>query len=291
MTDTAPALYRMPMGDSAFLAFHDGYVARDLPAGFIRNASDAETAQAMQEAGMPAGKLVLSFTVFALEQGGRLTLFDAGFGENGPPTAGRLAAALAAGGYAPADVDRVLVSHFHGDHILGLIRRDGTPSYPDAKVLVPTPERDFWMDDARMAAAPDGLRPTFEAARRVLGALGTRVGTFGWGDEPVPGVRALQLDGHTPGMTGFDITAGGERVLYVADVSNTPAVFARHPDWQAGFDIDGPRATETRTRLFAEAAAGHWRLAFYHAPFPAIGTLAPVGDRYAWCPRIWGAEG
>lgn len=286
---TVPAYYKTRVGDLTVIALHEGTVSRDLPADFIRNAPVDEMARALQESGMAVGKLTITFTVFAIDHGGELTLIDAGFGENGPPTAGRMGANLAAAGYAAEQVTTILVSHFHGDHISGLITREGTPAFPNARVLVPQAEWEFWMDDARMAAAPDGQKPNFALVRKIFDALGDRVARYSTGDEPVVGIRALDLRGHTPGMSGFEIASNGARLLFVADVSNNPTVFARHPDWQAAFDIDGPQANKTRQRIFADAAMSHTRLAFYHAPFPAIGTLAPVGDAYAWCPTIWGA--
>jgi glyoxylase-like metal-dependent hydrolase (beta-lactamase superfamily II) len=285
-----PAFYRTRVGKLSVIALHDGVVERDQPPGFIRGVPDDAVGLALQQAGMAPGKLTLTFTVLAIDSAGELTLIDAGFGQNGPPTAGRMTANLIAAGYRAAQVSNILISHFHGDHVSGLITRDGTPAFADARVLVPQPEWAYWMDDAAMAAAPEGLQPAFTLARKVFGILADRVIPFAWGDEPVPGIRAIGLGGHTPGMTGFAIDSEGERLVFVADLSNNPCVFARHPDWQASFDIDGSRAAETRRREFAGHARAHTRLAFYHAPFPGIGTLAPMGDAYTWCPEPWGAR-
>jgi len=284
-----PAFYRTRVGKLSVVALHDGIVERVQPPGFIRDVPDDTVGLALRQAGMAPGKLTLTFTVLAIDNAGQLTLIDAGFGENGPPTAGRMMGNLVAAGYHSGQVSNILISHFHGDHISGLITRDGDPAFPDARVLVPHPEWAYWMDDAEMAAAPDGLKPTFLLARKVFGALADRVVPFAWGDEPVPGIRAYGLGGHTPGMTGFAIESEGERLVFVADLSNTPCVFARHPDWQSAFDIDGPKTVETRRREFAAHAGAQTRLAFYHAPFPGLGTLAPMGEAYAWCPEIWGS--
>lgn len=285
-----PAYYKTRVGKLTVIALHDGIVVRDLPSGFIRNASDEATGLALRQSGMTPGKLTLAFTVLAIDHGGELTLIDTGFGENGPPTTGRTTTNLVAAGYDVGQVSTILISHFHGDHISGLITRGGKPAFPNARVLVPQPEWDFWMSETGMHAASEGLKPNFALARKVFGILAERVERFVWGDEPVPGIRAFDLGGHTPGMTGFDIGSDGARLLFMADVSNNPTVFARHPDWQAIFDMDGPKAAETRHRVFAEVAAAQTRLAFYHAPFPAIGTLAPLGGAYAWCPAIWGSD-
>ncbi len=113
--------------------------------------------------------------------------------------------------------------------------------------------------------------------------------TFEWGSEPVPGILALGLPGHTPGHTGFRISSVGESLTVGGDASNQPAIFALHPDWHAAFDFDGPRAAQSRRSLFTELANSHERVALTHAPFPAIGTLAPVGDGFFWCPEMWQA--
>jgi glyoxylase-like metal-dependent hydrolase (beta-lactamase superfamily II) len=292
MTQSHPvsAFYKTRVGNLTVIALHDGVVIRDLAPGFIHKVPDTDVQKALLESGMPPGKLILSFTVLAIDHGSDLTLIDAGFGQNGPATTGLMAANLVAAGYHVGQVSTILVSHFHSDHISGLMTRDGAPSFPAASVMVPQPEWDYWMDDSRMDAAPEGLKPTFALVRKIFGALGDRVVKFAWGEQPVPGIRASDLSGHTPGMTGFEIESEGDRLTFVADITNNPTVFARHPDWQSGFDMDGPKTVETRQRVFVEAAAAETRLAFYHAPFPAIGTLAAIGDAYAWCPTIWGAE-
>ena len=136
----------------------------------------------------------------------------------------------------------MLVSHFHTDHVAGLISKDGLSVFANAKVLVPNPELTYRMDDEREKSAPANLQPYHKLSRRVMSALSTVIRVFEWGQKVLPGIVAIQADSHTPGQTAFKITLGSDQLLYVAEITNNPMVFARHPDWSASFDMDPARS-------------------------------------------------
>ncbi len=283
----APGFFRYTLGDFQAIALHDGVLTRDRPSGFVRNAGDAAVGAAFAEAGMPADKLTLTFHPLAIQTPSGTVLIDTGFGESGPPTTGHLVANLAAAGIAPGDVTTVVISHLHGDHILGLRRKDGSPTYPNARVMVPGLECDYWFDDAAMNAAPEAARSNFEIARKTMDGFDLQ--RFAWGDEILPGFTSVQADGHTPGMSAIEITSGGDTLLYVADITNNPLLFIRHPEWQAMFDVDPEQTIKTRRRLLDRAAAERLRLHFFHAPFPATAYVAKNGDAYEYLPALWTA--
>jgi len=283
----APGFFRYALGQFTAIALNDGTLTRDRPDGFVRNAGDADVGMAFAEAGMPADKLTLTFNPLAIETPNGVVLIDTGFGESGPPTAGHLLANLQAAGIAPEDVTTVIISHFHGDHILGLTRKDGSKIYPNARLMVPQAECDFWLDDAAMKAAPESAKSNFEVARKTMGSL--EMQRFAWGETILPGFTAVQADGHTPGMSAVEIESGGEQMMYVADITNNPLLFVRHPEWQAMFDIDPERTIATRRRLLDRAAAEHLRLHFYHAPFPATAYVVKNGNAYEYLPAPWTA--
>ena len=287
ITAQAPGFYRYRLGDFHAVALHDGVLTRDRPSGFVRNATDAEVGAAFAEAGMPAEKLTLTFNPLAIETPAGVVLIDTGFGESGPPTAGQLVANLQAAGIAPGDVSTVIISHLHGDHILGLRRKDGSKTYPNATLMVPQRECDYWFDDAKMNAVPEAARSNFELARKTLDGLDMQ--RFAWGDTLLPGVTAIQADGHTPGMSAIEITSSGQTLLFVADITNNPLIFARHPDWQAMFDVDPEQTIKTRRRLLDRAVSERLRLHFFHAPFPATAYVAKNGDAYEYLPALWTA--
>lgn len=283
-TQTA-GFYRYRLGDFRVVSLNEGVVIRDRPSNFIRNADDAAVGAAFAEAGMPGDKLTLTFNPLVVETPSGIVLIDTGFGEGGPPTTGRFVDNLRAAGIAPEDVATVIISHFHGDHIMGLRHKDGTPMYPNAKLMVPQRECDHWLNEATMQAAPEAARSNFELARKTL--TGFEWESYAWGDEILPGFTAVQADGHTPGMSAIEITSGDDKLLFVADITNNPVIFLRHPEWQAVFDIDPVRTVETRRRLLDRAAAEHLRLHFYHAPFPATAFVAKHGDVYDYLPALW----
>lgn len=287
----SPGFYRFKIGSFEAIALHDGVISRDRPAGFVRNASDQDVGEAFAELGMPRDKLTLTFTALAINTGKGVVLIDTGFGEGGPPGAGALVANLQAAGLRSEDVSTVIISHFHGDHISGLRRRDETLAFPNAEILVPEAEWDYWMDDARMNAAPGALKGSFAAARRILSPVAKDVRRFAWGKEILPGFTSVNASGHTPGMAAIEIASGGDAIMFAADITNNPLIFARRPEWQAMFDMDPQQAIDTRRRLLDRAAADKLRLFFFHAPFPATGFVIKNGAGYEYAPALWMAGG
>lgn len=281
------SFYRFKVGDAEVTAINDGFFQRELD-GFIRNATLDEVKSALAAEFLPTDKFVVPFTTLVVNTGGKLVLLDTGNGDTGAPTSGTWMANFRAAGFDPANVDIVLISHFHGDHINGLRLKDGTARFPRAEVKVHEREWDFWMDDTRAAAAPDGMKPAFANTRRVFTPMAKDVTRFAWEREIAPGITAVAAPGHTPGHTAFAITAGGGRLLAMSDTANNPQVFVRNPDWSAIFDMDGDVARASRHKLLDMAASERLQTSFYHASFPATGFIARDGaTRYRMIPAGW----
>jgi glyoxylase-like metal-dependent hydrolase (beta-lactamase superfamily II) len=282
----APGFYRYKIGDIEITAIHDGSAPRPLE-NFVRNADIAEVRKAAEEAFLPTDAYQNTFTPMVLRSGGKTILIDTGLGDTGAPTTGLAVTNLRAAGFDPARVDVVIISHFHGDHINGLRLKDGTAVYPNAEIMVPAPEWAFWMDDARMAQAPEGLKGSFQNARRVFGPNAKDVTQFEWGKEIAPGITAIDASGHTPGHTAFVIQSAGKSLTHVVDLTNHPRLFVRHPDWSAVFDMDADKARATRRKMLDMAAAERTQLAFFHAPFPATGHVRKEGNGFEYVPVQW----
>jgi len=281
------SFYRFRVGDAVVTAIHEGVFVRPLE-GFIRNATMEQVKAAQEEAFMPAERVTIAISSLVVNTGGKLVLIDTGLGEFAPPTAGRWMANFRAAGFDPANVDTVVISHFHGDHINGLRRRNGEAVFPRAEVKVPAPEWDFWMDDTRAAGAPDGLKPNFANVRRVFAPMAKDVTRYIWGQEVAPGLTAIAAAGHTPGHTAYALTSGGGRLMVMSDTTNAPHLFVRNPDWAAIFDMDADAARATRHKLLDMAANERLQTSFYHAPFPATGYIARDGaNRYRMVPAMW----
>jgi glyoxylase-like metal-dependent hydrolase (beta-lactamase superfamily II) len=282
----SPGFRRMKLGDAEVIALNDGVTRRPLSEEFVRNAPLAEVKALLAAQGLSTDYLDVPYTAFLLVAGGRRVLFDAGFADNGPATAGRLLANLQAAGLSAEAVDTVVISHFHGDHIQGLRRKDGTLSFPKATVLVPAPEHAFWMDDAVMNARPEGQRGAFQVARRVFGGMGPeQLRRFTPGDELLPGLRSVAAFGHTPGHTLFEFRSGGQAFHYVADLTNVPALFVRKPEWQVQFDMDAPAAARVRRETLQRLVASGGLVGGYHFPFPAFGRVVAEGEGFAFQPQ------
>lgn len=283
----APSFYRFKVGEIEVTALHDGEFTRPLDATFVRNAPLEDVQKALANNFQPTDKLTISFTALLVNTGAKLVLIDTGFNDNGGPTNGRIGTGLKAAGIDPAAIDAVVLSHFHGDHLQGVRAKDGKLVYPNAEIMVPEMEWGFWMDDAKMAAASDGMKGAFQGVHRVLKPNAADVKRFKWGDEIIPGITAVEASGHTPGHTAFVIASGKDKMMYVADLTNTPVLFAANPDWRVMFDMDADKAVATRKRILDMAAADKIRLSFYHASFPATGFIAKEGAGYRFVPAMW----
>jgi glyoxylase-like metal-dependent hydrolase (beta-lactamase superfamily II) len=282
-----PGIYRYRIGTFELTALYDGIWYRPINDAFIRNAPFAEVEHALADAFMPTDKLATPFTTLIVNTGKKLVLLDTGTGGQIAPSAGVLRDNLAAAGIDPKAVDQIVISHFHPDHINGIKDKDNDLVFPNAEILVPAAEWAFWMDDANMNAAEGALKLTFRNQRRIFADIAKRVARFEPGAEVAPGVVTLPAPGHTPGHTVFAIHSGDQSLMVLSDTAQHPAVFARHPDWQAAFDIDGDAAVATRKNLFDRAAADRMLVTGYHFPFPACGHLIKTATGYEHVPVEW----
>jgi glyoxylase-like metal-dependent hydrolase (beta-lactamase superfamily II) len=283
----APGLYRYRVGAFELTALYDGIWYRPITDKFIHNARFGEVERALDQAFMPHDRLTTPFTALVVNTGKKLVLIDTGTGGQISPTAGQAVDNLAAAGIAPKDVDLIVISHFHPDHINGIKDKDNNLIFPDAEIMVPEPEWAFWMDDANLNAASGDLKETFLNQRRIFADIAKRVTRFAPGKEVSPGIEAVPAPGHTPGHTAFAVHSGDQSLLVLGDTAQHPAVFARHPEWQAAFDIDGSATIATRKALFDRAAAERMLITGYHFPFPACGHLIKTASGYEHVPAEW----
>ena len=282
-----PGIYRYRIGTFELTALYDGIWYRPITDKFIRNAPFAEVESALERAFMPHDKLATPFTTLIVNTGDKLVLLDTGTGGQIAPSAGVLRDNLAAAGIDPKAVDLIVISHFHPDHINGIKDKDNNLIFPNAEIMVPAPEWAFWMDDANMNAAQGALKVTFRNQRRIFTDIARQITQFRPGVQVAPGILTLPAPGHTPGHTVFAIHSGGQSLLVLSDTAQHPAVFARHPGWQAAFDIDGEAAVATRKKLFDRAAADRMLVTGYHFPFPACGHLVKTAGGYEHIPVEW----
>ena len=283
----SPGFRRTKMGDVEIISVLDGIARRPLGEEFVKNAPLAEVKALLTSQGLPTDYIDVPFTPFVVIAGGRKALIDTGLGEFGAPNAAKLPQNLRAAGVPASDIDTVLISHFHGDHINGLRNKAGELAFAKAKVMVPAAEYAFWMDDAKMAAAPAGQKGAFENARRTFSAMGPdMLVQFAAGAEVVPGIRSVAAYGHTPGHTLFEVTSAGQSFFYLADLTNVPSLFARNPDWAVTFDMDAEAARKVRREVFARVTSSKSLVGGFHFPFPAFGRMTATGNGYTFEPTV-----
>ncbi|CAM8625686.1 GloB Zn-dependent hydrolases, including glyoxylases [Comamonadaceae bacterium] len=276
---------KQKLGDFEVIALNDGVTRRPLAAEFVRNAPLGEVQELLRSQNLPTDYLDVPYTAFLVIAGNRKVLMDTGFSDNGGPTTGRLLANLNAAGYKAEDIDTVILSHFHGDHILGVRNKAGQLVFPNAKIMVPTVEHAHWMDDARMAAAPDAAKGAFQTVRRMLSGLNdSQLIKFEAGTEVVPGIKSIAAYGHTPGHTLFMVESKGEKFAYLADITNVPQLFARNPDWAVQFDMNAEEARLARRKVFDMIVADKVMAGGFHFPFPAFGRVEKLGNGFEFKP-------
>ena len=185
----APNFYRTTLGDFEITVVSDGARAIPLPAQFVRNVPNETVLAAAEAAYMPKGSIIAPFNPIVVNTGKQLVLIDTGYGPGLGPTVGLLPATLAAAGFDPKAIDVVLISHMHGDHILGLKSPDGSLAFPNAEIQVPAADWSFWMNNENAAKAPEGFqKSSFGFARKIFSNLADKVTRYDWGKEVVPGI-------------------------------------------------------------------------------------------------------
>jgi glyoxylase-like metal-dependent hydrolase (beta-lactamase superfamily II) len=252
---------------------------------YLSNASIYDLAKALAAAGLPTDKMKNTYSPIVLTTGGKRVLFDTGNGEAAAAQSnnerGTLNANLAEAGIDRNSIDIVVISHFHADHVNGLLMADGSKAFPNAEIMVPENEWNFWMDDDEKSRAPKGrMTELFANNRRVFDALGREVTPYAWDKEIVPGVTSVGTPGHSIGHTSYIVGSGGKVVFVQSDVCNNSAVFAPHPNWHGFFDQDAPKAAATRHKIYDMLVAEKLPVQAYHFPFPSLARIEKRGDGY-----------
>ncbi|TYL82244.1 MBL fold metallo-hydrolase [Bradyrhizobium rifense] len=286
----APGFYRYQVGDFEVSVISDGAVRFPVE-GFVTNASTDQVKAALTAAFRSTDGLTVPFTPIVVNTGQKLILIDTGLGDAAVDrtkgTAGQFAANLKAAGLDRKDIDAVVISHFHVDHVDGLLTADNKPAFPNAEIFVPAAELKFWMDDGEMSRAPKGrIEGLFKNTRRIIAALGGKVTPFEAGkevvpgNEIVPGLTAVATPGHSVGHTSFVLSSSGKSVFVQGDVAHIPVLFVENPGWHAAIDQDPVMAEATRRRIYDMLVAEKMLVQGFHYPFPALAHVERTANGY-----------
>jgi glyoxylase-like metal-dependent hydrolase (beta-lactamase superfamily II) len=284
----APGFYRFKLGDYEVTILHDGARTFPMPDQFVTNVAKDKALAEASGVFMPAGKVTVPFNPTLINTGSKLVLLDTGNGPAPDGAVGQLFPNLAAAGIKPEDIDVVVISHLHPDHINGLRTQDGGIAFPNAEIIAPEIDWAFWMSDENMAKATTPLDKNYFAnTRKILGGLDKRIGRYTWDKEVGPGITAIATPGHTPGHTSFAIASGSSRMIVQSDVTNIPEFFLRNPNWHVAYDHDPELAQKTRHRFYDMAASEKMLVAGYHFSFPSAGHVEKDGAGYRLVPVAW----
>jgi glyoxylase-like metal-dependent hydrolase (beta-lactamase superfamily II) len=285
--DQVPGFYRMKVGDLEVTALLDGSGVFD-PHWLTgkRVAMDRVERDLHEDPHL----LDVGDAGFLVNTGKQLILVDAGAGTwYGGGALGHLVDSLRSAGYAPEQVDRVLVTHLHSDHIGGLTTQDGKRVFPNAEVYVAKAESDFWLSPEIAANAPKDAQPFFQSAQAIAAPYieAGKWHTFSGSEAIVEGVQLVSLNGHTPGHTGYEFSSNGQKILFWGDTIHVQIVQLRHPEITVVFDIDHAAAAATRNQLLPTLASESVMIAGPHMPFPGLGRLRKEGNGYIWAPVVF----
>jgi glyoxylase-like metal-dependent hydrolase (beta-lactamase superfamily II) len=278
-----PGVHRMKFGEFEITSLSDGYT---LMAHSIMDGDQNIIGILAREAHLPAGPIRLSVNAFLVNTGESLILIDSGAGDLMLKSMGHLSESMAAASVDPAQIDQVLITHMHGDHIGGTVTPDGKALYPNAVIRMGKADYDYWTSEENMDRAAE-RKVRFVASIRAAKVYGKRMQAFAPGTAIVPGIRSIDTAGHTPGHSSYMVESGSMRLLATGDLLHVAEVQFSRPEITVAYDSDPAVARRIRRTILDAAATEGWILAIPHAPFPGLGRVKREGASYLFEPVSW----
>ena len=277
-----PSFAKRRVGSAEVTVLMDGTIdmVADGIIGFDREVAD----QNLKRQHLPAfGKgRPMPILGHVIDTGDKKIAIDTGTPAGFAETAGGYHSALRQAGIDPAEIDTVLMTHLHVDHVGGLVAGK-KPAFPNAELVVNAPEWDFWHGSGA-EALPEQMKFLVDAARNFTMPYKEKLRLFSGAEEVLPGIQAVQLPGHTPGHVGFHLHSNGEDLLFWADLIHLPRLQFDNPDWLIPFDIDPAQTSETRAKFLDMAATDGLQVTGSHLEFPSFGYVDRVGRAYRFAP-------
>ncbi|MDO9383660.1 MAG: MBL fold metallo-hydrolase [Hyphomicrobiaceae bacterium] len=275
--------WRYKLGAFEITTIMDSEAFIDGPYPIIgKNAEEADVRALMRTNLVPETRYQPGFSPTVINTGKHLVLFDTGNGATGfvpRPNGGWLVDQLGPAGFKSEDIDVVVLSHGHPDHVAGIME-NGKPLCPNARYVICGAEYDYWAPANKHTGELESLAAVFRANALPVAEKFTMIKP---GDDVVPGIRSLAAHGHTPGHLAFVIESEGKQMLFWGDCAHHHVASLARPDWHCVFDIDKEQAVATRKTIYEMAATERWPVIGYHMPFPSIGYVErrPTGG-YRW---------
>src|SRR5258708_7090780 len=280
-----PSFYRFKLGTIEITVVSDGTLAFRAETLWGDRGEDARGL--LTSTFQPPSSVGLQINTILVKTGDKLVLIDAGCGvDKFQKTTGKLLGNLASAGYAPGDIDMILFTHCHFDHLWGISDGDNASLlFPSAEFVASEAEVAFWSAPEWANKVSPALKPAVTQAN--LKMASPRLRLIKAAAEVVPGVTTFDTAGHTPGHISVHISSGSEEMLLTGDVVVNAAVSFLHPEWPFGFDMDVPLATKARMAFLGRAAADQTPVGSYYLPFSGFRHVVREGSGYRWLPADW----
>ena len=283
--------YRFKIGEFQVASVSDGFLQFENPKTMIAaGASEREFQAFMESKFLPSTTAYFQINSLYVDTGKHKVLIDNGMGPYLGPSGGHLPDHLRNLGIAPEEIDTIIISHAHLDHVFGTLAPDDSQVFPNARYVIGEQEWAYWMKPEIKLGnlLPEELKQLIvEGAKRHLGGIKERVEFVKPGQEVVTGITAVEAFGHTPGMLAFNISSGSESLFYSADALHHFALTIVHPEWHVGFDNDQELGAHTRLQVLNQVIAERSLVLVPHFPFPGLGHITQQGQVRSWEPTVW----
>jgi glyoxylase-like metal-dependent hydrolase (beta-lactamase superfamily II) len=282
---TEPAyFYRFNVGAAEVTVVSDGPLALGNPKGTFTGAPDEEIRKMLSDNFLSPDNVVLEQNSPIVNMGDRLVLFDTGLGTSKDfgPTTGRQQKSMAEAGIKPEDIDAVVFSHAHIDHIGGVVDASGKVLFPNAQFYIAQSDFDWWTDEGKMGSP---FKDFIVHARKNLLPVRDRLVFYKDGQEFLPGIQAMAAPGHTVGHHIFMITSDGKSFAFIGDLTHHQILLMEKPRMEFSFDTDPKQAADSRVRMLDMLAANKVAVMSYHYPWPGYGHVVKTGEGFHYIPQ------